>query len=630
MELVSKKYYYDIDLRGNRLLNFAVESVSGELPSEAKEGAVIYHAGEGVMYQRLRDGWKVIASGKDLEDALSKVSEDLQALSKDMGEALDTKAGSQELLELSNIVSKEIADRESSDDSINEILSNHVSDTSNPHGVTKEQLGLENVDNTSDMDKPISAAVQNALNGKAGTSVATQSANGLMSSTDKSKLDEISAGAQVNVIETVMVDNTALGVSGKVVNIDLSDYAKKSDVTTVMRYMGSVSTVTSLPTTATLGDTYNVVDTNANYTWDGSAWDLIGSTVDLSGYATKTEVDSALAGKSDTGHTHDEYLPLSAGSNKKLTGVLYANKGVAIDNEQPIKSKNSGGVSIHLISASSTDNVWINQENCGNTIIGGGAVIPFTANADITTIGLSAKQWKAVYGKTIYQNGIQVANKSDIPDISGKSDVGHTHDDRYYTESEVESKLSGRLPNFTNNLGSTNGGNPRQVKFITVDYNSKATYFKMGAMCCHDNGVSYQFLEDIIIGVTTTGTITCNIYKYCQQSCGTASYNLVDGLERYYGDVFYVHDETNKIVDFYILMGQYTLGQFTPPTRIGNTSLSYVTPLTGTPTYHTSGTRIWANGIGATYVTTNDIPTITKSTADPSGGKDGDIWFRYE
>ncbi len=46
-------------------------------------------------------------------------------------------------------------------------LTTHASDMSNPHFVTKEQIGLESVDNTSDMDKPISTAVQEALDTKA-------------------------------------------------------------------------------------------------------------------------------------------------------------------------------------------------------------------------------------------------------------------------------------------------------------------------------------------------------------------------------------------------------------------------------------------------------------------------------
>ena len=39
----------------------------------------------------------------------------------------------------------------------------HVNDFDNPHKVTKSQIGLDNVDNTSDLNKPISTAQQNAI-----------------------------------------------------------------------------------------------------------------------------------------------------------------------------------------------------------------------------------------------------------------------------------------------------------------------------------------------------------------------------------------------------------------------------------------------------------------------------------
>ncbi|NCB66834.1 MAG: hypothetical protein EOM48_11815, partial [Bacilli bacterium] len=46
-------------------------------------------------------------------------------------------------------------------------LGAHKASTTNPHGVTKLQVGLGNVDNTSDADKPVSTAQQTALNLKA-------------------------------------------------------------------------------------------------------------------------------------------------------------------------------------------------------------------------------------------------------------------------------------------------------------------------------------------------------------------------------------------------------------------------------------------------------------------------------
>lgn len=47
----------------------------------------------------------------------------------------------------------------------------HIGNTLNPHNVTKAQIGLENVDNTSDINKPISNAVQIALDNKQNTLV---------------------------------------------------------------------------------------------------------------------------------------------------------------------------------------------------------------------------------------------------------------------------------------------------------------------------------------------------------------------------------------------------------------------------------------------------------------------------
>jgi hypothetical protein len=48
-------------------------------------------------------------------------------------------------------------------------LDGHIGNTSNPHGVTKSQVGLANADNTSDANKPVSGPQQTALSLKANT-----------------------------------------------------------------------------------------------------------------------------------------------------------------------------------------------------------------------------------------------------------------------------------------------------------------------------------------------------------------------------------------------------------------------------------------------------------------------------
>lgn len=51
-------------------------------------------------------------------------------------------------------------------DAVQTNLETHINNKSNPHEVTKDQVGLSEVDNTSDANKPISTATQTALNGK--------------------------------------------------------------------------------------------------------------------------------------------------------------------------------------------------------------------------------------------------------------------------------------------------------------------------------------------------------------------------------------------------------------------------------------------------------------------------------
>lgn len=87
---------------------------------------------------------------------------------------------------------------------------------------------------------------------------ATAEADGLESKEHFSKVEGIEAGAQVNIIEKVSVNGSPLAITSKGVNVDLSAYALKADITTVMRYVGTVASYDKLPANASLGDVYNV------------------------------------------------------------------------------------------------------------------------------------------------------------------------------------------------------------------------------------------------------------------------------------------------------------------------------------------------------------------------------------
>ena len=273
--------------------------------------------------------------------------------------------------------------------------------------------------------------IDGALSGKASTSVATTSANGLMSSTDKTKLEGITAGAQPNVIETVKVNNSAVSVSDKAVNIDLSGYALKSDISSVYKVKGSVGSVSGLPSNASIGDVYNVTADGSNYVWTGSEWDALGGTVDLSSYAKRSDIPDVSG-----------YLPKSGGT---MGGTLNTVENLLAINFRPtvesmrsgISYKTNGDEAVCFENRASVTS-WIFRTHDSvlnptsawdyltpsfqikNQCVAVNKLIPNGANGDYNLdVNGTAN------ATTIYQNGKQVANKEDVPKITvSTTDIG--------------------------------------------------------------------------------------------------------------------------------------------------------------------------------------------------------------
>jgi hypothetical protein len=105
--------------------------------------------------------YKLMADGTDDQDGVNV--RQLQA-------GLNTKADTVHTHEISDTNGLQAALDAKADDAdllpIDDKIDTHIADTANPHSVTKAQVGLGNVDNTSDLDKPISTATQAALDAK--------------------------------------------------------------------------------------------------------------------------------------------------------------------------------------------------------------------------------------------------------------------------------------------------------------------------------------------------------------------------------------------------------------------------------------------------------------------------------
>lgn len=115
--------------------------------------------------------------------------------------------------------------------------------------------------------------------------------------TDYSGWKQLAAGAsQISVIDNVSSSSTTDALSanqGRVLNEKITTLEEK--LTAIFTFKGPKTTVAELPEDGSqqVGDVWHVNTDNGEYVWDGDSWELLGLSVDLSTYATKTEVSTA-------------------------------------------------------------------------------------------------------------------------------------------------------------------------------------------------------------------------------------------------------------------------------------------------------------------------------------------------
>lgn len=544
--------------------------------------------------------------------------------------------------------------------------------------IDKTTVGLSNVDNTSDLDKPISTQTQTALDGLNQT--ITNNFNNLNSSieneTERATLaeTEISTKLQQEMNTRVQEHSEIQGkidtINTKIPNQASStnqladkDFVNSTINSSAAFFKGSFEskaaldavewqTTNSSLTTYVTNNDYAYVE--ADETHNNEAWRYIyvkdntvsewqpqfrvnespftQAQLDAINSGATTDLINSIGSKL----TQDAIVDSTGDSSIKAISQRAATLGINTVqtnlNTHILDKNNPHQVTKAQIGLGNVDNTSDLDKPVSTAVqnalkdylpLSGGNLTGNTSvnnKAKMTTEGYVVGTW------------LQATNTSDIGN-SNWSDVWVNHNGWLYKRNKsnfindlglnnyvpitrtinskalssditLNNKDVGALPDYTLTISHQSAGNPRMVKFVSVNYASAATCFKMGAMTCHDNGVSYQFLTDMLIAVTTGGEVTANIYKFAQTSIGN-----VDGVARYTGDVFYVNDTTNKIVDFYILCGQWSASQFTPVTKVGSTTIAYVTQYSGNANYYSSGDKTWVNGCGTTYARLSDIPT---------------------
>lgn len=123
-----------------------------------KDGNTLYVSG---------DSSKITVEGQPLSSVIEQLKNTDTTISNNLTNEINRATTAEE--NLSNLIQQEVQRATSKENQIESDLEEHVNRTDNPHNVTKEQLGLENVDNTSDLDKPVSnqqnQAIQQAVEG---------------------------------------------------------------------------------------------------------------------------------------------------------------------------------------------------------------------------------------------------------------------------------------------------------------------------------------------------------------------------------------------------------------------------------------------------------------------------------
>lgn len=269
-------------------------------------------------------------------------------------------------------------------------LLGHINNFDNPHKTTKSQIQLGNVDNTSDVDKPVSTAQQKAIDGAYANS---------NKYTDQKIADLINGAPET--MDTLK---------------EVADAIEKNK-----------SVVEALD---------KAIGTKAN----------------------QNELDTHIG--NDTIHiTSDERTKWNDANDKKHK---HSNKSVLDGITSETVEKWNNGNSLTGIKGVNEDsfrrgNVVLTAENVGAVPTGGDTAentTAFTAASARENLK-SGESHATLFGKIVkwFSDLKEVAFTGKIPwsDVTGKPSTyapsSHTHDERYYTESEVDSIYSGIMQN---------------------------------------------------------------------------------------------------------------------------------------------------------------------------------------
>ena len=295
------------------------------------------------------------------------------------------------------------------------------------YGITNAYTKTEVDGKVSDLTSQLGTAneaiegLETSIEGKADKST-TLAGYGITDAYTKTQTDGFLAGkADTTVVNGKADKSTTLAGYG------IQDAYTKTEVdakvSSVYKYKGSVANEAALPQEdQVLGDVYNVEDTGMNVAWDGTKWDKLGSTVDLSAYMTTETANSTFA-----------TITTVNGKADKATTL----KGYGITD---------------AYTKTEADTAFMNSEEVESAITAKGYATTTAMNAALSSKANSAD----VYTKTVadstflkeipaeYITETELSTELEAYAEKATTLAGYGITDAY-TKTEVDNKLSGKL-----------------------------------------------------------------------------------------------------------------------------------------------------------------------------------------
>ena len=241
---------------------------------ESNKEGLFYVFGDGAhTYTEIRDGKGGVSSAKEFPVFTSEQLDTINniEIASDIDEKLALKQ------DIANMV-QTFAENESSEDkypscsavsSLVSPLTSHVSDKNNPHEVTKTQVGLDQVDNTSDLDKPLSTAVitkfeqvETAINIE---TQRAQNAEDVLNTAIAGKANKATTLSGYGITDAYTKTEVDTALSGKMDNTSLSDYATQDSVNALATQLSDKANKATTLAGYNISDAYTKDATDYNF-----------------------------------------------------------------------------------------------------------------------------------------------------------------------------------------------------------------------------------------------------------------------------------------------------------------------------------------------------------------------------